>query len=263
MNPLEGRQLRYLIGGDDDFVGRADEVVELSYDAERTSSGGLSVKYGNLFNEKYSEQSEAERAKYAPYLEPGDTAEEYGEGQIDPDGQGWDRNLQEQFDHALAQGFDIIELDNADSYDMDDVLDAVTRAETAGLSVLAKNPMICSGDKLAYISHPAVLGVVVERSCGTPLQMDGLRRNAGKPTLPVWFVAFGSGKQWADECAAQIVASQFVNMGVTYDPSGQEYEDSKDIQFPIPGEPDTVPIITIQVSVPEGVTVTVNGVPIG
>jgi hypothetical protein len=46
------------------------------------------------------------------------------------------------------------------------------------------------------------------------LDMDHLRRKAGKPTLPVWFVAFGSGHGWANSAAGD--AKQYRNMGVTY-----------------------------------------------
>ena len=31
--------------------------------------------------------------------------------------------------------------------------------------------------------------------------MERLRKRAGKPDLPVWFVAFGSGRGWANGVA--------------------------------------------------------------
>jgi hypothetical protein len=228
---LEGKQLRYLIGGNDTATGADNEVTELSYDATRPPAHGIGVKYGNLFNEKYADQTPAQRARYAPYLEQGDTAEEYNEGQIDPAGQGWHRNLDEQITRAKQQGFTIIEWDNPDSYDMGDVMDAVEFAHNEGLQVLAKNPAICSGNKIDYIRHAGIVGVIVEKDCGTPDQMSRLRIDAGKPTLPVWFVAFGGGRAWADRMAKSITDNGYSNMGVTYSSQG-EYRNSEDVLLP-------------------------------
>ena len=49
--------------------------------------------------------------------------------------------------------------------------------------------------------------------------MDALRRKAGKPDLPVWFVAFGDGRTWADQIAT--AATTHKNMGVTHSSRGQ------------------------------------------
>ena len=84
-----------MIGVDNPGKGNAEEVVEVGYDWEKPVPGCTSIAYCNLFNEKYSEQSKQERARYAPYLKTSDTAEDYGEGQIDPCGEGWKRNLTE------------------------------------------------------------------------------------------------------------------------------------------------------------------------
>lgn len=238
MPALEGKPLRYLIGGEDDYEGAEDEVIELSYDATRPPSNGVGVKYGNLFNEKYDDQTAAQRAKYEPYLEQGDTAEEYNEGQIDPAGQGWFKNLDEQIRRAKTGGFAIIEWDNPDSYQMEDVLGAVERAHAAGLYVFAKNPAICKGSKSTYVGHPAVVGIVVEEDCGEPSFMEALRIAAGKPTLPVWFVAYGNGRDWADRMAKE--AAGYVNMGVTFSSEG-EYENSEDILVPNVIIPPTPP----------------------
>lgn len=256
--------LRYLIGGNDNYRGAEGEFVELSYDAERPPPLGIGVKYGNLFNEKYSEQTPAEKARYAPYLEQGDTAEEYGEGQIDPAGQGWNRNLDEQFERAKRQGFTVIELDNPDSYAMSDVIAAVDRAHAAGLQVLAKNPSICKGNQQEYVAHPAVVGVVVEKNCGVPFTMDDLRQQAGKPDLPVWFVAFSGGRSWAERTAVQ--AENYHNMGVTYSEHG-EYRDSTDILVPKP-PPDAPPDVssevpTVDITTTGTVKIRLNGEDVG
>jgi hypothetical protein len=42
---------------------------------------------------------------------------------------------------------------------------------------------------MPYLAHANVYGVIVERGAGGPAEMDALRQKAGKPDLPVWFVA--------------------------------------------------------------------------
>lgn len=242
---LDGRQLRYLIGGSDGWPGRSDEVTELSYDAQRLPLQGIGIKYGNLFNEKYGEQSAKQREVYAPYLPDTDTSAEYDEGRIDPAGKGWARNLDEQFGRAKAQGFGVLELDNPDAYNMTDVLGAVDRCQAAGLLTVAKNPLICRGDRVAYVAHPAVIGAIVERDCGTPNAMDQLRMQAGKPTLPVWFVSFAAAgpiaKQWAERMAREIADHDLRNMGVTWDPTSEEYAASSTVYAPVAPEPAPQP----------------------
>jgi hypothetical protein len=152
------------------------------------------------------------------------------EGQIDPAGPGWMKNLNDQFARAKAQGFTYIELDNPDAYDVADVVGAVARAETYGLKVVAKNPGLVEGDRKSYVAHRNVVGIIVEKDAGTPDEMDALRRSAGKPTLPVWFVAFGGGKAWADKTAQ--AAGKYRNMGVTYSTKG-EYANATDVLVPV------------------------------
>ena len=60
--------------------------------------------------------------------------------------------------------------------------------------------------------------------------MEALRKKAGKPSLPVWFVAFGSGRGWANSVAA--AAKKYHNMGVTYSSAG-EYGNAIDILPPV------------------------------
>ena len=82
---------------------------------------------------------------------------------------------------------------------------------------------------MSYVAHPNVYGIIVERDAGNPGDMDALRREAGKPTLPVWFVAFGSGRGWAGDVADS--AKHYRNMGVTYSSAG-EYGNAIDILPP-------------------------------
>jgi hypothetical protein len=228
MTDLEGKQLRYLIGGDDNHPGKDGEIIEFSFDAEEPPKRGIGVKYCNLFDEKYD--SKKKKGDFGPYLTGTDVSEKYGEGMIDPKGGGWAKNLDEQFKRAKAQGFLYIELDNPDAYDVAHVVGAVAHAESFGLKVIAKNPGLVDGDRKSYVAHRNVVGIIVEKDAGTPDEMEALRKSAGKPTLPVWFVAFGKGKAWADKAAAD--AAKFKHMGVTYSTKG-EYKDAADVLVPV------------------------------
>src|SRR6476659_5255542 len=99
INPLEGKPLRNLIGID--FSGRSDEgeITEVSYNTTKPTACGISVQYCNLFDEENT-------GRYGPYLHTSDTAAQYGEGQIDPHGPGWEKNLREQFERRSKQGFE-------------------------------------------------------------------------------------------------------------------------------------------------------------
>ena len=182
-NPLAGKALRYLIGADAGYAIDPEAVTEVGYDAPKPPTGTC-IAYCNLFDEKNT-------GRYRPYLHSSDTAAQYREGQIDPRGPGWDRNLREQFERRRRQGFRYVELDNPDAYRVRDVLRAVDLAASYGFEVIAKNPLLLDDDPLAYVAHRAVVGVIVEQGAGSPQEMDALRRRAGKPDLPVWFVAFG------------------------------------------------------------------------
>jgi hypothetical protein len=228
---LAGKPLRYLIGTDAPGAGRAGEIVEVGYGVTRPPPHGIAIKYCNLFDEENS-------GRYRPYLHSSDTAAQYGEGQIDPRGPGWRKNLTEQFERARRGGFRIVELDNPDAYAVADVVGAVDLAAGFGLAVVAKNPLLLDDDPTPYLAHPAIVGVIVERGAGNPADMDALRRRAGKPALPVWFVAFGAsarssrassmsdGRPWAISVAR--AAKPFREMRVSYSRLG-EYASSEDV----------------------------------
>lgn len=220
-NPLEGKALRYMIGAEIPKIYR-DGIIEVGYDINYKINDN-DIAYCNLFDEENS-------GKYGPYLRDSDTAKEYDEGQIDPNGAGWEQNLRDQFTRRKDSGFHFIELDNPDAYDTSSVLRAVDRAGKYGLKVIAKNPGICA-DPIEYIRHPNVYGIIVEDGCGIPQQMADLRKKAGKPTLPVWFVFFGSRINNAEAAAHDIREYGFKGMGVTYSPVG-EYVSVEDIKKP-------------------------------
>jgi hypothetical protein len=221
-NVLTGRPLRYLIGASTSGPGRDDEVTVVSYSATEPVRRGTSIAYCNLFDENNT-------GRFGPYLKTSDTAKQYNEGQIDPTGPGWEKNLREQFERRKRQGFEYIELDNPDAYSVKDVIGAIDLAATYGLKVIAKNPILMERGAASYVAHPNVHGVIVEKGAGNPDDMDALRRKAGKPALPVWFVAFGSGRAWAGNIASS--AKRYRNMGVTYSSAG-EYGNAIDILPP-------------------------------
>jgi hypothetical protein len=221
-NALEGKPLRYLIGTEASWPGREDEVTVVSYSTAQPARRGLSIAYCNLFDEHNT-------GRYGPYLNTSDTAKQYNEGQIDPRGPGWEKNLREQFERRRKQGFEYVELDNPDAYSIKDVIGAIELAASYDLKVIAKNPGLMGGGATAYVAHPNVHGIIVERGAGSAGDMDKLRRKAGKPTLPTWFVAFGSGRGWAGSVASS--AKNYRNMGVTYSSAG-EYGNAIDILPP-------------------------------
>ena len=229
-NPLEGKPLRYRIGTDDHSDGNDGEVTEVSYNSTAKPRRGIAIKYINLFDENNT-------GAYGPYLTSSDTAAQYNEGQIDPRGAGWLKNLREQFERAKAQGFEYVELDNPDAYSVREVVAAVDEAARYGLKVIAKNPMLMEGDPLPYVAHPNIYGIIVEKGAGAPREMDAMRRAAGKPRLPVWFVFFGKdGETPARRVAAQIETAGYPNMSVTYDAAREEYGgDIEDILLPKAG----------------------------
>jgi hypothetical protein len=222
-NPLAGKRLRYLIGATGAAAGRDGQVTEVPYDAREPAKRGISIVYCNLFDQKNT-------GKYGPYLKTSERAKQDHEGQVDPRGPGWEKNLRDQFERRKRQGFSYVELDNADAYSVEDVIGAIELAGSYGLKVIAKNPLrLQRAAAASYVAHPNVYGVIVERGAGAPDDMDALRREAGKPDLPVWFVAFGSGRKWADKVAG--TAKHHRGMGVTYSSDG-EYGNAIDILPP-------------------------------
>jgi len=228
VNELGGMPMDYLIGNGNPQKGTKDRITVVGYDINLLPSNGIGVGYCNLFEEA------GRTGRFGPYLSDSDTAREYGEGQIDPRGAGWMRNLSEQFRRRQKSGFRYVELDNPDAYHTADVNMAVSTASEYGLMVLAKNPHICEPDPASYLEHHNVYGAIVERDAGDPIEMDILRRRANKPYLPVWFIFFGSkGKAAAKKTAETIKHHGYRNMGVTFSDKG-EYGSSQEILAPVP-----------------------------
>jgi peptidoglycan hydrolase-like protein with peptidoglycan-binding domain len=228
-NPLSGMPLDYLIGADGPQGGTAGRITETPFGVGPAAAGS-SVGYCNLRRE------DGEPEEYGPYLSHDDIFAQYKEGRPDPQGQGFQRNIVEQLDRCRQLGHTLVEEDNPDSYELPAVMLGVDLAQQRGLGVVAKNPGLMKDGAPTYVAHPNVVGIIVEKDCGTPAEMDDLRRQAGKPDLPVWFVSFGRGRSAAVQTAKDITDAGFVNMGVTYSRKG-EYQSSDDVLLPLAAAP--------------------------
>lgn len=231
-SPLYGKPLIYLIGASS-FRAIPGSVVEPAYGWNVVGTEDK-IAYCNLFNEGYADQSEFERAALGPYLHDSDTAAEYDEGQLDPAGSGFDKNITAQFERARGMSYKFAELDNPDAYSIGVVQEVVTKAHSYGLGIIAKNPALTNG-ALQFIAHPNVFGVIVERGAGMPAQYNAWRLQAHKDgLLPIWFVFDGHDGD-SQQCAGQIQAGGFKGMGVTYS-TGREkngYNDSHTVLLPV------------------------------
>jgi lysozyme len=239
---LAGLRIRYLIGTDN-ATGEDGAFTVVGYDATHPPSKGIGAKYCNLFDEKNS-------GSYGPYLTSSDTAQQYSEGQCDPNWPGFWQNVTDQLDRAKLQGFTILgDIDNRDAYYNADVLKVYDHAQAAGFSVICKNPGMSdlNEDSTALLKHPAVVGCIIEKGNVTPAMIVVMRTAADKPELPVWFVSFGDGGVWAEQIAAQIKAAHYVNMGVTFS-SFSEYGSSEDVLVPLSAVDH--PILTSQPVMP-------------
>jgi hypothetical protein len=221
--------LRYLIG-DYNPEGKLGYITESPGDCDYRPMVGQTIMYANLFDDWGDDGHSS--GEYGPYRHDSDTARDYHEGEIDPKGPGWLKNLDRRISKAKKLGFTVLELDNPDAYHAEVVIKAIDYVWQAGLSVVAKNPLNVEGDNTGYLAHPTVVGCIVEQDCGTTDGMDALRRRAGKPILPVWFVSFGrGGRSWIDDRADIVQAKRYVNMGCSWSKDG-EYTDSIDILHP-------------------------------
>lgn len=220
MNELAGLRLRYLLGAEKPGNGIPGFITMVSWDWNTPVAEGTSAAYCNLFYELY--EDDPHREVFGPYLPQNAVARQYQEGQIDPRGKGWEKNLRAQFERRRKSGFSYVELDNPDAYAeefFEHVLGAVSLAREYGLRVIAKNPPLLEKHALAFLEHPNVFAAIVEQDAGTPAVMHALRREARKPEMPVWFVAFGKGREWANATAR--AARAFTNMHVSFSSEGE------------------------------------------
>lgn len=223
-NPLSGKRMRYLIGADAKTILRSfayDQITVLPYDWDGAYLPPTPVGYCNLYWQKGAPDC-------APYLDDTDTSEEYGERVIDPYGSGFVKNLRWQFERWQKLGVRYVELDNPDGYDFDIVLNSIVLAERHGFGVIAKNPGLLKGHGAKYVAQ--CHGIISEKGAGSPAELDQIRRDAGFPDMPVWFVAYGVfGNQWVRQL--YVLTTNFKNMGVTLSPD-DEYTEAEDVVVP-------------------------------
>lgn len=222
---LNGIAMRYLIGATNPQPA-LNAITMCPYMGKKPP--GLAALYCNLFRQ------DNEPPRYAPYWPKTDVGRKYREGRPDPEKQGFRRNVDEQFAHARREGFLYVETDNRDAYPNKHVLQVFDWAQAANLYVFVKNPGLAVFDEstIDLVKHAVAVGMICEEADEhTPEAMDELRRTAGKPHMPVWFVSFGpDGRAWADKTAKD--ARAYVNMGVSYDPGDDEYAETVDVFTP-------------------------------
>jgi hypothetical protein len=228
--------LLYLIGADAAQIQPSADIVELPYDAYQALDGrllwdqGPVIGYINSLDEEYDQSIYGPKHRYGPYAPPGDTAETWNEGQMVPRSNGMTQSLSDQCGRwsNLFRRYDtpLVEIDNPDSYSLQDAIWARDFVLGRGLNVIAKNPCLIedgAGDYAEYVDHRNVLGCIVESGCGNAQQMQALRKAINRLTLPVWFVFNRNEKPMADGRVAEIDQAKYTNMSVTWSPTHDDY----------------------------------------
>lgn len=239
MNPL-----RYLIALDSDpWPGeQAGAITVLGYKCEARPTG-IFFDYGNVRDQEGGR-------KYSPYDPDKDNDDigrpkeqgGYGEPAPVPGGDGFVRLIDKQIASAKALKADGKDWDNIDTWTVPDALWVFDRTWAAGLQVAVKNPILVKGgDRSKLLSHPAAAFSIVEKDAGWPHEMDALRKQAGKPDMPVRFTFREGEREEADRCAAE--AKNYTDMGVTI--SKGEYASVEHILLPTSSQvkpmPETAP----------------------
>lgn len=217
------REFRYKILKTSD-PGEDGVVTELGYGATEPPAKGRGVKYINIRKEKVAPEC-------GPYLviENDDIEAKYGEPAPDPERKGFWDNLRRQLEASAK--FREYEPDNLDTYNASVALLVFNGVAQHG-NIWAKNVALVDGNKQALFEHHAVVGAIAEKDKkNTPEFYHNLRVAAGKPDLFVQFVAYGDGRNWAQEIAQRIKANDYRNMGVSYSSEG-EYGNAEVILLP-------------------------------
>lgn len=227
MQSIVGKPLSYLIGIETKIDVPDGRVVMVPWDCDDLVEGCITAGYCNHLDEQRSN-------KYGPYMKQSDTAKKYKEWQPDPNGKGFTKNLVDQFTRRSASQINLVEIDNADSYELMYVFYALDVAERFHLSVLAKNPGEMAGSAMTYIRHPSICGMIVEFGDHDVNSMVSLRRLVGKLHMPIWFVTWGDNQlSWAHEQAEHARIRGYKYVGVTHSGGDEEYSNAHDILLPI------------------------------
>lgn len=227
MNDLAGKRLRYLIGADATTLrGEPGAITMVPYGEPRVLEG-VSAGYCNAYDQEGN-------GAYGPYTFDTDVSERYGERVVHPSV--LSRLLEAQFSKRRKQVFDLIEIDNTDAYPIGAVLAGVSLAMTLGLRVLAKNPTLRSWPEgVELLAHENVAGIIAEYDAN-PFMVLQMCTDAGKPDLPLWFVAHGREEHaWITTIARKAATTRgLAHIGATWSrESGErEYADSVDVLTP-------------------------------
>lgn len=216
------KPFRYLILNETD-PGVAGAVTEVGFKGVLPQLGD-GIGYCNALDQNGNRE-------FGPYLKREGTAADYGEDIPDPAGPGFEANLRDQFEHWKKQGCGEVEIDNPDSFPLAANERAYAWATEYGFKVAVKNPWLRGPDGsngAALLKRPECSRIISEKGAGSPVDLQTMRVAAGKPDLPVHFVAFGDGKNWAQQVANQIAASGYRNMTVSYSSNG-EYGSVEDL----------------------------------
>lgn len=115
---------------------------------------------------------------------------------------------------AQATGFPLGEMDGTRplTWGLGETMEFFTQAFTHGLGVIVRNPMLYAAPRL-IMSHPNVLGVVVDRGAGNSADHAVIRDIVHRGgLLPVWFVF--DGPDGAEACADSIRTGALRGMSV-------------------------------------------------
>ncbi len=242
MSIFDGRPLRYLIGADVPNIPLMYGVVtEYPYDTPKSVVKSLgrsknmpNIGYINALDEEMAEGKNifGPPGRYGPYVH-GSTSDDWNEGQMVPGSHGWTCCLVDQFNRWKPLAPDAIEIDNLDSYPLKFVLRMFDMAAEHGFNVIAKNPLNVEGAHFQVLEHRTVVGAIIEAYCGTCDQMQQLRKDAGKPNLPVWFVSNRKERHWANERARALgEESPWKNMSVSWCESFGDYSSFMTLRMP-------------------------------
>lgn len=105
---------------------------------------------------------------------------------------------------AQATGFSLGEMDGVHplTWGLGETMEFFTQAFCHGLGVIVRNPMLYKAPR-SVMSHPNVVGAIVERGAGNPADHLTVRDIVHREgLLPVWFVF--DGLDGAEQCADQV-----------------------------------------------------------
>lgn len=214
-SPLALLPLRYLIAKDSD-AGEANTVTLIGYDATKLPTLGVPAGYINL------RQESGGRKPGVEYKPPDDIEKKYGEpAPVFGTKFFWD-NFSTQVAKWVALGCKYFDVDNLDTYTVAQCIEVFNEMAKRGLFVLVKNPLLVDGNKVALVKHIVAVAILNEHDDELDAaDLDKLRRDAGKPDLPIRIVTFDDQRAWAEDFADEVALLKLKDIGVTFSPGGE------------------------------------------